>query len=94
MTKTPKPAEPTPVQPTAPSMRGWYAQTKHKPGLVLPLAILAVIAELCSATGVCTVADLYAEVHTGVATDAIHTLKALGYIATDGVTITITQRPA
>lgn len=94
MTKTPKPAEPVPVQPTPPSLRGWFAQTKHRPGLVLPLAVLALIDELCSVNGVCTVADLNHEVHSGVATDAIHTLKALGYIRTDGITITIQQRPA
>lgn len=79
------------VHPT--SIVGWYAETKYKPGLVLPLSMLWVMSELADRDGVVPIEALRREVSPNVVDEALTILKTFGYIRVDFAVVTITRLP-
>ncbi len=75
------------------NVRGWYAPARHLQNLFVPLAVLQTLSQLADGDGKVSYAEACHEVGPAMLTAMMQMLKLLGYISTDGVTITIVKLP-
>ena len=75
------------------TIAGWYANTRYKPGLVLPLAVLWILSECADRDGVVDVERAKRELSPNVFDEALTILKTLGYIRVDFAAVTINHLP-
>ena len=83
-----------PPKHTHPStIAGWYAETRYKPGLVLPLAVLWILSEFADRDGVVNVERAKQELSPNVFDEALTILKTFGYIRVEFAAVTIARLP-
>lgn len=83
--------EPKAKTPPAHTTLGWYRNARHEH--VASLAVLHLMAQLADAKRSLTITTLAAEVPRMTMSVALSQLRVLGFIATDGVSITILKTP-
>ena len=73
----------------------WYDETRHKPGLFLPLSVLWVISSIADRDGVANMEHIKSVVvNQTVLFEALNILGVLGYIRNEHAHIRIIHTPA
>jgi hypothetical protein len=76
------------------STRGWYAEARFKPGMVLPLTVLWVLSEHADANGLARIEDVKKEINHSILYECLNYLTSLGRVRLVGVDVQILTTPA
>lgn len=76
------------------STKGWFAEARFKPGMVLPLTVLWVCSEHADANGLARIEDVKKEINHSILYECLNYLTTLGRVRLVGVDVQILTTPA